>query len=238
MCIRDSQHGSLLAHARWLLDQPDDSYPLVKMPKQVVEAVRTAMKGKPTSDVDREIYRVQRDVLFLFHLATDLNAWALERAQTLGLKGQLLREQFQTLHLRRAVGGDMNDLRFRLCREFPYPLAPETAAAVEAAQKHGVETWDLIAEGGVLEEWVREQYVSEGRIELPWGAHIPFADPASIPAPSFEVSTKEEIRALFSDEDSFEAFAEMRDYTNGLADVTNAAFDTRTKALWAAFVSL
>src|SRR5680860_1436890 len=90
------QHGSLLAHACWLLDQPDDSYPLVKMPRQVVEAVRTAMKGKPTADVDREIYRVQRDVLFLFHLATDLNAWALERAETLGPKGQLLSEQFQT----------------------------------------------------------------------------------------------------------------------------------------------
>ncbi|MBU2601512.1 MAG: hypothetical protein KKA32_05005 [Actinobacteria bacterium] len=232
------QHGSLLAHARWLLDQPDDAYPLVKMPGQVAEAVRTAMKGRCREDILKEIRRAQKDVLFLFHLATGLNAWALERAETLGLKGQLLREQFQTLHLRRAVGGDMNDLRFRLCREFPYPLNPETAAAIEAAQKHGVETWDLLAEGEVLDEWVRQQYVSEGRIELPWGAHIPFVDPPSIPPPSFEVPAEEEIRALFPDEDSFQAFVGMEDYTNCLADVSDAAFDARAEALWAALTAL
>ncbi|MHB1345442.1 MAG: hypothetical protein ACYCX3_13955, partial [Thermoleophilia bacterium] len=143
------RHGSLLAYARWLLDQPDDGYPLVKLPGQVADAVRAAMKGRRREDVFQEIRRAQKDVLFLFHLATNLNAWALERAETLGLRAQLLTEQFQTLHLRSAVGGDMNDLRLLLCREFPYPLDPESAAAVEAAQKHGVETWDLLAEGEV-----------------------------------------------------------------------------------------
>ncbi|MHB1345441.1 MAG: hypothetical protein ACYCX3_13950, partial [Thermoleophilia bacterium] len=90
----------------------------------------------------------------------------------------------------------------------------------------------------VLEDWVREQYVREGGVELPWGAHIPFVDPASIPPPSFEVPTEEEIRALFSDEDSFQAFAGMEDHTNGLADVSDAAFDVRAEALGAALRGL
>ena len=137
------QHGSLFAYTQWLLDQPDDSYPLVKMPGQVVEAVRTAMKGKPRAEIDREIYLAQRDVLVLFHLAIGLNARALELAETLRLKALLLGEQFHSLLLHKAIGRDTNDLRFRLCRELPYPLDPETAAAVEAAQKHGVLTWEL-----------------------------------------------------------------------------------------------
>jgi len=233
------QHGSLFAYTQWLLDQPDDSYPLVKMPKQVVEAVRTAMKGKPREDVHREIYCVQRDVLFLFHLAMGLNTRALELAETLRLKALLLAEQFHSLILRHAVGRETNALRLELCRELAYPLDPETAAVVEAAQKYGVETWELLSEAEVLEEWVRAQYVREGRIELPWGAHVPFADPASIPPPSFEVPTAEEIRALFLDEDAFQAFVEMTDHLgSGLADVPDAAFQARCDALRAALAGL
>lgn|GEM_PF-1059107 len=233
------QHGSLFAYTQWLLDQPDDTYPLVKMPRQVVEAVRTAMKGKPREDVDREIYCVQRDVLFLFQLAIGLNTRALEIAQTLRLKGLLLAEQFHSLILRHAVGRDTNALRLKLCRELAYPLDAETAAVVEAAQKYGVETWDLLAEGEVLEEWVREQYVCEGRIELPWGAHVPFVDPASIPLPSYEVPTAEEIRALFLDEGAFQAFVEMTDHLgSGLADVSDAAFQARCAVLSAALAGL
>jgi hypothetical protein len=232
------EYGSLQGYTQWLLDQPDDSYPLVKMPRQVVEAVRTAMKGKPRADVDREIYLVQRDVVFLFHLAIGLNTRALELAETLRLKALLLSEQLHSLILRHAVGQDTNALRLQLCRELAYPLDPETAAVVEAAQKYGVETWDLLAEGDLLEEWVREQYVREGKTELPWGAHIPYVDPASIPPPSLPVPTEEEIRALFHDEAAFQAFVEMADYTNGLADVTDAAFDARTEALWGALTGL
>jgi hypothetical protein len=231
-------HGSLSAYTQWLVDQPDDSYPLVKMPRQVVAAVRTAMKGKPRADVDREIYLVQRDVLFLFHLAIGLNTRALELAETLRLKGLLLSEQFHSLMLHHAVGQDTNTLRLQLCRELAYPLDPETAAVVKAAQKYSVETWELLAEGEVLEEWVREQYVREGKTELPWGAYVPFVHPTSIPPPIDEVPTEEEIRALFHDEDAFQAFVEMADYTNGLADVTDAAFDARRDALWAALDAL
>lgn len=231
-------HGSLYAYTQWLLDQPDDTYPLVKMPKQVVEAVRTAMKGKPR-DIDREIYRVQRDVLFLFHLAMGMNTRAMDIAETLRLKCLLLAEEFHSLTLRHAVGRDTNALRLRLCRELAYPLDPATAAAVEAAQKYGVDTWELLSEGEVLEEWVREQFAREGRIELPLGAHIPFVDPASIPPPIYEVPTEEEIHALFLDEDTFHAFVEMTDHLgSGLADVTDAAFDARTEALRAALTGL
>ena len=147
---------------------------------------------------------------FLFSLACALNAGAIELAETLRPKALLLQEQLHTLLLRRAVSDDMSLLHLRLCRETPYPLAGETAAVVEAARRFGVETWELFQESEILEDWVRAQYVREGKTELPRGAHIPFTDPESIPPPSFAVPTEQEIRTLFPDEDTFRVFAQLR----------------------------
>ena len=41
--IREAhQFDSLLDYGRWLLEQPEDAYPLIRMPRQVVAAVRAA----------------------------------------------------------------------------------------------------------------------------------------------------------------------------------------------------
>lgn len=47
--------------------------------------------------------------------------------------------------------------------QMPYPLDPETAAAVEAAKQHHVLTWDVLEEGDDIGEWVRDSFVAEGR---------------------------------------------------------------------------
>lgn len=145
----------------------------------------------------------------------------------------------------KTVGEDMNALRLRLFRELPYPLGPETAAAVEAAQKRGVETWGLLAEGEVLEEWVRTQYVREGRIKLPWGAHIPFVE--SAPSSSPRASRPRASRCLSKTRSGpyslmippSKPWSRWRT-TRAVAwrNVTDAAFDARTEALWAALTGL
>src|SRR5680860_679066 len=91
------QFDSLLAYGRWLLDQPDDAYPLIRMPKQVVAAVRRKHKGTPDSHLRDQFHRVQKDVLFLYHLHIQVNLRALQEEEALHLKVELLSERLRSL---------------------------------------------------------------------------------------------------------------------------------------------
>lgn len=91
------EFDSLLAYGRWLVEQPDDVYPLVRMPRQVVAAVRARNKGKPEILFRREIYQVQKDLLFLYHLHTQLNLRAVEEEETWRLGLALLTERLRGL---------------------------------------------------------------------------------------------------------------------------------------------
>src|SRR5660397_196501 len=81
---------SLLTYGRWLMDQPEDAYPLIRLPKQVVAAIRARNKGTPDSRLGDQFYRVQKDVLFLYHLHNQVNLQALQEEETLRLKVTLL----------------------------------------------------------------------------------------------------------------------------------------------------
>jgi len=88
---------SLLAYGRWLLEQPEDAYPLIKMPRQVVAAVRAQNKGTPDHLLRDEFYRVQKDVTFLYHLHKQVNVQALQDEEALRLKVTLLTEKLRSL---------------------------------------------------------------------------------------------------------------------------------------------
>ncbi len=52
----------------------------------------------------------------------------------------------------------------------PYPLDLETAAAIDAAKRHHVLTWEVLEEGDEIGEWVRESFIAKGKTPLPDGA--------------------------------------------------------------------
>ena len=53
----------------------------------------------------------------------------------------------------------------------PSPLDPETAPAIDAAQRHHVLTWEVLEEGDDLGEWLRQSFLADGRTALPDGAY-------------------------------------------------------------------
>jgi len=60
-CGCGSPRVRLLGHVcRWLLDQPDESYPLIRMPRQVVDAVRARHKGVKDERLRDQFYQVQK----------------------------------------------------------------------------------------------------------------------------------------------------------------------------------
>lgn len=93
--------GSLENYFRWLTGQPDDAYPLIRMPRQVVEAVRRANKGRPHSELRGEFLRVQRDVLFLYFLHDQLNTRELLDREALSLRAVILIKEFRALTMER-----------------------------------------------------------------------------------------------------------------------------------------
>src|SRR5665811_2262978 len=88
---------SLLTYGRWLMDQPEDAYPLIRLPKQVVAAIRARNKGTPDLRLGDQFYRVQKDVFFLYYLHNQVNLRALEEEEALRLKVTLLSEKLRSL---------------------------------------------------------------------------------------------------------------------------------------------
>ena len=82
--LQDFQRFTTIAdYVGHLKSQPKSARPLFRLPSQVTEAVKTAMKGEPDHDVDRAVRQAVRDVLFLFHLCQQLNFTLLEESKYL-----------------------------------------------------------------------------------------------------------------------------------------------------------
>jgi len=91
------EFGSLQGYARWLLNQPDDAYPLIRMSRQVVGAVRARSKGNARDDVRDKIYRVQKDVLFLYFLHQQVEMKALVDHEAIQLRVIILIKEYRAL---------------------------------------------------------------------------------------------------------------------------------------------
>ena len=115
------QCDSLLAYGRWLMDQPKDVYPLIRMPRQVVAAVRARNKGTPDLRLRDQFYRVQKDVLFLYHLHNQVNLQALQEEEALHLRMELLNERLRSLIYHVAVVDGRRLEGLKLPDEVPAP---------------------------------------------------------------------------------------------------------------------
>ncbi len=120
------QFDSLLDYGLWLLDQPDDAYPLIRMPKQAVAAVRRKHKGTPDLRLRDQFYRVQKDVLFLYHLHTQVNLRALQEEETLRLRVTLQSERLRSLICHSAAVDGRRVERLKLPDEVRAPLPRRT----------------------------------------------------------------------------------------------------------------
>jgi hypothetical protein len=93
------EFGCYESYARWLVDQPDDVYPLVRMPRQVVGAVRARRKGVPDLKLKDEFRRVQKDLLFLYYLHKQPNKRALVDHEAIQLRVIILIKEIRALTL-------------------------------------------------------------------------------------------------------------------------------------------
>jgi hypothetical protein len=104
----------MLAHSLWLMDQPKEAWPLVRMPQEVVQTVRRQSPRVPDERLRDHFYQVQRDVLFLFFLHNRLNTEAMQEEEATGPRLALLAEQLRNLIFRRTEldQGHLENLTF------------------------------------------------------------------------------------------------------------------------------
>jgi len=165
-----------------------------------------------------------RDVLFLFHLHQQVNRRFMKEDRHYWTRALLLSAELDALRRERFLRDQMTWNWFRMGLELPYPLGPETAAAVDAAKEHYVLTWELLEEGDDITGWVQDYFVNQGKIELPYQAH---SIRESSNPPLTSRSSEEEVRALFGEEAEFQKFLTGKDYSYGVADVPDQEFEAR-----------
>lgn len=217
--------GSLRNYALTLKGTPDGEFPLVKLPQMVEKPIREAMKGQKREWVDRAVERAIKDVFFLFKLQFQANIDFIQEYQKATMVLAWLLEKLRRLRETAWLSYDTTNAWYEVCRQLPYPLNAETALAVKAATDNWVETWKLVDDGGIVADWVRAYFLSQGKTELPFSAI--YLQPGDYPVPKYvSVPTKEEIGSLFPDEASFNEFLSGADFSNALSDIRDAQFDS------------
>jgi len=105
------EFGSYASYCRWLLDQPDDACPLIKLTSQARAGVKDNRKGTPEVLLKDELRRAEKEVIFLYYVQKEINlrlyleeevlrVWAYHLTQKLRLvvQGKGIRDD---LHLAR-----------------------------------------------------------------------------------------------------------------------------------------
>ena len=88
---------SYAGYCRWLLDQPDDSYPLVKTTRQVRAGVKSGHKGTPDVLLKDEMRRAEKEVIFLYYVQKELNLRLYMEEEVLRVWAYLLTQKFRLI---------------------------------------------------------------------------------------------------------------------------------------------
>ena len=215
-------------YVRHLKGQPDSAAPIEKLTTQVAEGVKETLKGKPREDIDRAVGQAYKDVLFLFFLHQQVNGKVVSEERHYWSQAMLLANMLGSLLREQALIDRMRSNQIRVELQMPYPLDSETAAAVEAAKRHHVLTWEVLEEGDDLGKWVTAGFLAEGNTALPDGAYGLLKGATHLYS---KVPTEAEVKELFQDPENFQKFLDGEDYSYGLADVLDEEYNEHYEAI-------
>ena len=134
--------------AEYLASLKPTAPPLNRMTRQARRAVEKSMIGMPSDEIEGRVREAVRDVAFLSYLYLKLN----QRIE-LGLRVARptmawLYSDFRRILLYRQLSD--------ASRDFPYPVDPQTAAAVDAALANQVQSWDSLGDARTIVHWPYE----------------------------------------------------------------------------------
>ena len=119
-------------------------WPLTRMTRQARRDVTKAMKGWPRDAINGHADEAERDVAFLWYLYLEMNRRVRDELRVVGSQIALLVSELRSRVREHYLRFDAYHAWVRACRDLPYPLDARTAAAVQAALSHQVESWSLL----------------------------------------------------------------------------------------------
>lgn len=143
------QFGNFTAYGLWLFDQPEAAYPLVRLPRHLDVGTKQQMKGQKEAQIAATLSVRQRDLLFLFHLHSQLNDRVTFTLNELRWRVLFLAEQ-----LRHFLDLDaLEEEQAGLLRRIP-GRKPRVPQRDRARDQEKLQTWRALAEA--LDEDVRD----------------------------------------------------------------------------------
>ena len=99
--------ASYSGYCHWLLDQPEETFPLMRLPRQVVAAVRNRHKGMPDQAIRDELFQVQKEVVFLYFVHKEMNVRLYLEDEALRVRAALLTQMLRVLMLEKWARDDL-----------------------------------------------------------------------------------------------------------------------------------
>ncbi len=165
------QFSSMDQYADSLKGASDSAWPIPRLCDQIYASVTKAMKGRPKEEIAPALRQAYLDVLFLFYLHQRVNATVMERERYFASHSLMLAQQLSALGREHIHDDQALWNRMRVGLQMPYPLDPETAAAVDAAIENYVMPWEMVEESDQLARWIIDSFVAQGKTELPEGGY-------------------------------------------------------------------
>ena len=222
------QYRNAEEYLRYLRSQPESAAPITRLTRQIDEGIRVAMKGQPKEAISAAVRRSVRDVVFLVKLHLQVNFKIMSELRQWRLSQIALSECLGKLHTEVVLRNRIVDTADLVNFGTPYPLDPETAAAVDVAVHNHVYTWEALNEESIIQDWLWYYLIDKGAKELPLNS---CAYPDGQYCPTVTRENEKEVRDCFQDDSQFEKFKSGEDYTHGLAGVTDAECDTHYETI-------
>ena len=205
------KYNSLEDYVETFRDEPLSAWPCSRLPEQVAQAVAEAKKGQPKKEILLQKRQALLDLLFLIHLHHNMNSLFNSNQRCYWTQCLMLVKELKSIMAERIDREQSMIRHLVLNMEIPFPLDPETAAAVEAAKENYVLPWKALEEGDEVLGWVKDSFVNEGKTPLPDGAY--FLGGTAIPG--FPVPAEDEVRAAFQEPAGFEKFVNREEFSYG-----------------------
>ena len=229
------QYRNMFEYVLFLRGQPNTVAPLWHLPDQIERATRESMKGQHKEVVEAAVRRAVRDVFFLFHLHQQVNVKVMLEQRAWSLLYAVLAERLLRMVKEHDSARHERYLAERVSREMPYPLDSQTAATVQAAIQHYVTTWEQLEDDETIKDWLLDHLINQGATQLLY-EYYEFSDGKY--CPRVDEANEKEVQACFRDKAQFERFRSGEDYSNGLADITDAEFNAHYDRMVTALHSL
>ena len=157
--------GSMNELGEALAAKPDSAWPLFRLTDEAERAATASMPDMPQDKIDARVWEYVRDVVLLWHLHLEVNGRIDDQLRPAAGSIAFLLSELGSKLRERAGLSDARDA----CRDLPYPLDAETAAAVEAALEHRVVSWNCLRDAETIEDWVlddptADEYISDAAL--------------------------------------------------------------------------